>query len=208
MIDTKASLSPKNTGKMHNLLYLQPAAPSAPPTPHQATIINVDETESVDESTSSSPLLSPTREAAGESDLNTGMLLSTAPGSPEDSPIFTTGVSLLAPTSTTNTSTTSSPTPDPGLLASLLQRAGVATTASAMQQLYYPGQLVHQLHQMQHMHQMQQQAYVVEAALLHTLDTCHSAESQAGMDRRRRIVGEINTLVKQWIRTEGMQQVS
>ena len=28
-----------------------------------------------------------------------------------------------------------------------------------------------------------------------------------GMERRRRIVGEINTLVKQWIRTEGMHQV-
>ena len=76
-----------------------------------------------------------------------------------------------------------------------------------MQQLYYPGQLAQQLHQIQHMQQVQQQAYVVEAALLHTLDTCHSAENQAGMDRRRRIVGEINTLVKQWIRTEGMQQV-
>lgn len=77
-----------------------------------------------------------------------------------------------------------------------------------MQQLYYPGQLVHQLHQMQQMQQVQQQAYVVEAALLHTLETCHSAETSAGMDRRRRIVGEINTLVKQWIRTGGMQQVS
>ena len=191
---------------------MQAVAPPAPPTPHQATIINVDETESVeDESTCSSPPLSPTREATGESDLNTGMLLSTAPESPEDSPTFTTALSLLAPTSTTNTSTSttsSSPTPDPGLLASLLQRAGVATTASAMQQLYYPGQLVQQLHQMQQMQQVQQQAYVVEAALLHTLETCHSAETQAGMDRRRRIVGEINTLVKQWIRTEGMQQVN
>ena len=141
------------------------------------------------------------------------MLLSTAPESPEDSPPFTTALSLLAPTSTTNTSTSttsqvSSPTPDPGLLASLLQRAGVATTASAMQQLYYPGQLVQQLHQMQQMQQVQQQAYVVESALVHMLDTCHSAETQSGMDRRRRIVGEINTLVKQWIRTEGMQQVS
>ena len=166
----------------------------------------------MDESASSSPLLSPTTHA-GESDLNTAMLLSTAPESPEDSPTFTTALSLLAPTSTTNTSTSttsqvSSPTPDPGLLASLLQRAGVATTASAMQQLYYPGQLVQQLHQMQQMHQVQQQAYVVESALVHMLDTCHSAETQAGMDRRRRIVGEINTLVKQWIRTEGMQQVS
>ena len=147
--------------------------------------------------------------------MNTAMLLSTeAPESPEeDSPTFTTAFSLLAPTSTTNASTSttsqvSSPSPDPGLLASLLQRAGVATTASAMQQLYYPGQLVQQLHQMQQMQQVQQQAYVVEAALLHTLDTCHSAETQAGMDRRRRIVGEINTLVKQWIRTEGMHQVS
>ena len=195
---------------------MQPPAPPAPPTPQQATIIDVDETESVDESTSSSPLLSPTTPAAGESDLNTAMLLSTeAPESPEeDSPTFTTALSLLVRTSTTNisTSTTSqvsnSPSPDPGLLASLLQRAGVATTASAMQQLHYPGQLVQQLHQMQQMQQVQQQAYVVEAALLHTLDTCHSAETQAGMDRRRRIVGEINTLVKQWIRTEGMHQVS
>ena len=191
---------------------MQPPASLAPPTPLQATIINVDETESVGESSCSSPRLSPTQ-AAGESDLNTAMLLSTAPESPEDSPTYTTALSLLAPTSTTNTSTSttsqvSSPTPDPGLLASLLQRAGVATSASAMQQLYYPGQLVHQLHQMQQMQQVQQQAYVVEAALLHTLETCHSAETSAGMDRRRRIVGEINTLVKQWIRTGGMQQVS
>ena len=55
---------------------------------------------------------------------------------------------------------------------------------------------------------MQQQTCVVEAALLHTLDTCQSAETQAGMDRRRRIVGEMNTLVKQWIRTDGVHQVS
>lgn len=53
---------------------------------------------------------------------------------------------------------------------------------------------------------MQQQTCVVEAALLHTLDTCQSAETQAGMDRRRRIVGEMNTLVKQWIRTDGVHQ--
>ena len=43
---------------------------------------------------------------------------------------------------------------------------------------------------------------------LHFLDTCQSAETKAGMDRRRLIVGEINTLVKQWIKTEGVHQVS
>ena len=142
--------------------------------------------------------------------MNTAMILSTAPESPEDSPTFTTALSLLAPTTTTNTSTNatsqqgSSPTPDPSLLASLLQRAGVATTASTMHQLYYPGQLVHQLQQLQH---VQQQAAVVETALLQTFNSCQSAETMPGMERRRRIVGEINTLVKQWIRTEGMHQV-
>ena len=35
-----------------------------------------------------------------------------------------------------------------------------------------------------------------------------SAETQAGMNRRRHIVGEMNILVKQWIRTERMHQVS
>ena len=48
---------------------------------------------------------------------------------------------------------------------------------------------------------------MVETALLQTFNNCQSAETMPGMERRRRIVGEINTLVKQWIRTEGMHQV-
>merc|ERR1719494_387185 len=140
-----------------------PPPPPAPLQVHPATIINVDEAESVDESSSPSPRLSPVAAGAagGDFDLNTAMILSTAPESPEDSPTFTTALSLLAPTTTTNTSTNtssqgSSPTPDPSLLASLLQRAGVATTASTMHQLYYPGQLVHQLQQIQHVQQLPQ----------------------------------------------------
>ena len=43
------------------------------------------------------------------------------------------------------------------------------------------------------------------AQLLLAVEACQSLETQQGLEKRRRIVQELDTLVKQWVRTEGMR---
>ena len=183
-----------------------PFPPSQPPAassaPHQSTIINIELSSGGSEADTS--VSSPAALEDEPDPLNAATLHQDLPDSP-GSPTYTTARSLLATcTSTTVTSSTmasstaTSAAPDPGLLASLLQRVGVTTTASSLQPFYYPA-VVQQL-------QAQMATRHLEQQLLAALDGCNSAETAAGMERRRKIVAEINTLVKQWIRTEGMRQ--
>ena len=42
--------------------------------------------------------------------------------------------------------------------------------------------------------------------LLLAVEACESLETKQGLEQRRRIMQELDTLVKQWVRTEGMWQ--
>ena len=111
-------------------------------------------------------------------------------------------LATTSPTSVTTPSLTAVPAPDPGLLASLLQSAGITTTAAALQPFYYPNPqtlLVQQL-------ALQPAGQVLEAQLLLAVEACQSPETQQGLEKRRRIVQELDTLVKQWVWMEGMRQ--
>jgi hypothetical protein len=102
----------------------------------------------------------------------------------------------------TTPSLTAVPAPDLGLLASLLRRAGITTTAAALQPFYYPNP---QTSMVQYL-TLQPAGQVLEVQLLLVVEACQSLETQHGLEKRRRIWQELDTLVKQWVRTEGMFQ--
>ena len=171
-------------------------------------------------SVTASPLFSPATPGEEAGPLNTATLHQSLPDSP-GSPVFTTAKSLLA-TATSSTATcipssTSSPSlssltsggpdpstlasggPDPGLLASLLQQVSSYSTGPSLP-YYYPQLMAQQLS-----HQAKLAAQL-EVQLLTTVESCHSIETPFGMEVRRQIVQELDTLVKQWIRSEGLRQ--
>ena len=87
---------------------------------------------------------------------------------------------------------------DPGLLASLLQ-------LMPSQQYYYP-QMVNQAVLVQHLALQAKLAAQHEVKLVQVMEACQSSETSLGMEARREMVQELDILVKQWVRSEGLRQ--
>ena len=141
------------------------------------------------------------------------------------SPTYTTATSLLA-TCTTSVAQTLPPSntvaqtlppsntvamaPDPGLLASLLQNAGLDSAARNLgssillqqqHQLYY--QQLNTVPILGYQSSSVTPGPELERLLKAALEATQATETEAGMERRRKIVQDLDTMVKDWVRRLG-----
>lgn len=183
-----------DSSRLEQPRFVFPSVQTSTPAMSSTSIINVDMSSSSEASAEQSP--NTTAEEAAN--LNTATLHDNFPLSP-GSPTYTTAKSLLAPVSTASLDPSYS---DSGQqLVSLLKQAGIPVTPNLQHFYNHP-----QLALVNHLSQQSSIANELGRRLYQTLEMCQSCETEAGMEERRKIVQELDTLLKQWIRSEGLKQ--